>query len=325
MGYTIRRAAPADRDHVVALLAELFPGADVGARHDWIHRDNPHGSSLVWLAVDDSGEIAGCATYFPRAIVVQGSRVRAALGGDCWVRPAFRRRGIAAALHARGRREMPGEGIEVMFGTPTKANVTPLNQTGATNIGMAGRYARPMRLARVPLSRLVLQRGWGGARLEPLRGADPRVDEVWDRVQDELGIATVRDGAFYAWRFARAPARVQVPFVIVDNGRPVGACALERTDRTLRVIDLIAPRDRWGVALGAVVRHARAHHPGCDVLSLRLLEEELPVRQIWRWGCILRDRTVFNVLLPEGEARAEVYGDPSRWFVTWADTDVDRT
>ena len=327
MGYAIRRAGPEDRGHVEALLAEVFASAGPGeirARYDWLHVDNPHGRSLVWLAVDDSGEIAGCATYFRRSIVAHGRPVKAALGGDCWVRPKFRRRGIAAALHGQGRREMPDEGIEVMFGTPTHANETPLIQNGARNIGFATRFARPLRVAKVPLSGLVLSRGWGDARLASAEGVDPRIDEVWERVRHEIGIGTVRDAVFYDWRFGRAPSRLQRPFVIRRGDRPIGACALEVDGTYLRVVDLLALREHWGDAIGALVRHAKAEHPACATLSFRLVEEEAAARHVWRWGCVARNRGVFNVLLPEGEPRAEVFYDPTRWFLTWADSDVDR-
>jgi GNAT superfamily N-acetyltransferase len=327
MAYSIRRATTADRAHVEALLVELFPDdGEEGARrrYEWIHLGNPHGVSLVWLAIDDSGAVAGCATYFPRRIVVHGRVTRAVLGGDCWVRPAFRRRGIAKALHAAGRREMPEHGIEVLFGTPTKANETPLLQNGARNIGFATRFARPLRLVRVPMSELVLSCGWGGGVLEPVRGIDQRIDSIWDRVQHEIGVGTVRDGAFYDWRFARAPSGRQHAFVIVVDGEPIGACALECVDGYLRVVDLVAPRDRWGVVIGAVVDHARANHPDVGSITFRLVEEEASSRVLWRWGLLGRNKNVFNILLPEGEPRAEVYYDPRRWFLSFADTDVDR-
>ena len=324
MAYTVRRAGPADRPHVEALLAEIFPSGDVAARYEWMHVRNPHGTSLVWLAVDDSGEIAACTSYFPRQIVMRGRRALAALGGDCWVRPKFRRRGIAGALHAQGRKEMPAEGIEVMFGTPTPANLTPLQQTGAKNIGFAVRYARPLMLPRVPLVGALLSLGWDGGRLEPAARPDPRIDEVWAEVAGEISVGTVRDAAFYDWRFAGAPSGAQHPFVIVERGRAFAACALEDSGAELRVIDLIAPRARFGAALGAIVRHASANHPECRTVSVRFVEEHGRALGLWRWGFFPRGQTVFNILLPEGEPDSELFYDPASYYLSFADTDVDR-
>jgi len=324
MAYSIRRAAPEDRPHVESLLAEIFPGGDIAARYEWMHLGNPHGTSLVWLAVDESGEIAACTSYFPRQIVIRGRRALAALGGDCWVRPKFRRRGIAGALHAQGRKEMTAEGIEVMFGTPTQANLTPLQQTGAKNIGFAVRYARPLALPGIPFVGSLLSLGWGGGKVEPAARLDPRIDDVWGEVAGEISIGTVRDAAFYDWRFARAPSRALHPFVITKRGRAFAACALEHDGAELRVVDLLAPRARWSAALGAIVRHASASHSDCRTLSVRFVEEHGRTLGLWRWGYIARETTLFNILLPEGELGAELFYDPSAWYLTYADTDVDR-
>lgn len=72
---------------------------------------------------------------------------------------------------------------------------------------------------------------------------DRPVDEVWACTRAELGIATVRDATFYEWRFRRSPSQqLGAAGVVVDDGRPVGACALERVDDRLRIVDLLAAR-----------------------------------------------------------------------------------
>src|SRR4029453_11394503 len=137
-------------------------------------------------------------------------------------------------------------------------------------------------------------------------------------------LGTVRDGAFYDWRFSRSPSKQQSAFVIMEDGEPIAACALERMDKYLRVVDLLAPLARWGAALGALVRHSAEHHPEASVLTLRLIEHDGGARRLWRWGFVPRDRDVFNVLLPEGEPGARVFYEPARWLVSYADTDIDR-
>jgi GNAT superfamily N-acetyltransferase len=326
MTYTVRRALPSERPELESLLAELMPGQDVAQRIDWIHHGNPHGKAIVWFAVDNaSGKIAGCTTYFPREIVAEGKIVKAALGGDCWVRPAFRRRGIAQALHARGRAEMPDEGMEVMYGTPTKANESPLLANGAKNIGYVARFVRLLEVDRLPLSRLVLTRGWHVARLEPLGGRDPRVDDIWQRMAGEIGIGTVRDAAYYDWRYVRAPAQQQRPFLVMSWGKAVAACALEVVERSLHIVDLVAPRSAWGIVFSAVIRHAARHHPDCDTVAIRLSATEGEDRNLWRYGVISRQKVVFNILLPAGEPRASLFYDPRRWYVTMTDTDTDHS
>lgn len=323
----VRLAGPGDRPAIVAAIAELLLGIDVARRHRWLYEENPHGPALTWIARDGStGQVAGVTSFFPRRIVAQGREVTAALGGDCYVRPAFRRRGIASALHGMARRDMSRFGIEVMFGTPTPANVTPLAQHCTRDVVEVVRYARPVGAAALGLSprldfiaRRVLQPRSRGLVLDPFCERDLRVDGIWDQTRPELGIATVRDAEFYDWRFRRSPSQRQRPFVVIDRGQPIAACALERVGRRLCVIDLLAPRRAWSCALTAIAASAN----DCDTVELRLTRVEADTRGIWRRGFVARNAKVLNVMLPEGSPHESVYFDGARWFYTWCESDVD--
>ena len=125
MNFMVGLAGPEDRLAIEAAVAERLPGVDVARRHRWLYEENPHGPALTWIARDGAtGQVAGMTSFFPRCIVAQGREVTAAMGGDCYVRPAFRRRGIASALHGASRRDMSRFGIEVKFGTPTPGTST---------------------------------------------------------------------------------------------------------------------------------------------------------------------------------------------------------
>lgn len=328
MSLLVRVAGPGERSAIEAAVAELLPGIDVARRHRWLYDENPHGRALTWIARDGAtGEVAGVTSFFPRRIVAQGREVMAALGGDCYVRPAFRRRGIASALHGASRRDMPRFGIEVMFGTPTAGNVTPLAQHRTRDVVEVVRYVRPVGGAALGLSsrldfvmRRVLQPRSRGLVLDPFRERDPRVDGIWEQTRPELGIATVRDAEFYDWRFRRSPSQQQHPFVVLDRGRPIAACALGRAGRRLCVVDLLAPRRAWPNALAAIVASAN----GCDTVELRLARADADARGIWKLGFVARDAKQLNIMVPEGSPHEAVYFDGSRWFYTWSESDMDR-
>src|SRR4051812_17876686 len=95
----IVRAEERDRPTVLALLAEHTPGADVARRHEWLYESNPHGAAVTFLAFDEGGTPMGLTSLFPRRVVVKGEVRLGSIGGDGYVRPAFRRRGVATALH----------------------------------------------------------------------------------------------------------------------------------------------------------------------------------------------------------------------------------
>src|SRR3569623_2070617 len=186
MSFEVRAATGADRTEVAALLREMIPGVDVTARFEWLYTDkNPAGPALTWIA-SEGGEVAGCTSYFPFRLQLDGEPVRAALGGDGYVRPKFRRRGLGGLLHEAARREMPAHDIGCMYGAPGAMNVTPLKHGGSREVGHVARWVRPLRgaalgHAKAPFDRLV--RGILRPRfvpyLDPMSRLAPRVDEVW--------------------------------------------------------------------------------------------------------------------------------------------------
>ncbi len=335
MGYHVRLAGPGDRGEILELVGELFgrdgaSGIDVARRHTWLYEDNPHGPAVTWLAIDDdTGATAGCSSFFPRRMTLHGHSVRGALGGDCWVRPRFRRRGLGTALHRAARRDMRALGIEVMFGTPLLANRTPLREAGSRDVAHVARYVRPLGAAAFGVRARAVDRLASAllaprarARLDPIVGPDARVDEVWRAVRRDIGIGTARDAAMYAWRFVASPSRRQRAFVVVDGGSPVATCALERVGPSLRIIELVAPPGAWGAALAAICDHGR----DASVVEVRLTRSEAAAHRLWRHGFIERGGVIpLNIVLPEGDPQAELFWGDSRWYFTSLESDMDTT
>ena len=333
MPFRVRPAEEPDTDEILALLAEHLPEADPSARFDWLYVANPGGRALTWLAVDeDSGQVAGLTSFFPFRLWEGGREVLGALGGDGYVRPAFRRRGLGGMLHDASRRAMPERRIACMYGAPGPMNVTPLKKGGSREIGAVARWSRPLcarglggRLAGAPavIDRAVaaaLRPRLTGARLEPAGRADGRVDEVWAAARGDLRLAAVRDAAFYGWRFLDAPAARQPPFVIVRRGRPIAACALERLVRGVRIVDLIAVPGAWRTALRTIAAHAA--DDGAELVDIKLLAPDGRRRRLWRYGFARRESKPYLVMVPEGDDASPML-DPERWFYTGADSDLD--
>jgi GNAT superfamily N-acetyltransferase len=339
------------------LLGEMIPGVDAEARLRWLYADNPGGPALTWIAEVD-GRVAGCTSFFPFRLWLDGELVHAALGGDGFVRPAFRRGGVGSALHEASRAAMTAHGIGCMYGAPGAMNVTPLKRGGSREVGHVARWVRPIRGAAVwrPYDiRSSVQRSpretlgytaktpsqaraksavgrlplavpwappWDPSRLEPMHAGDPRVDEVWAAARTTLRLAAVRDAAFYTWRFLSAPAGREPAFVITRRGRPIGACAYELTHAgsVLRVIDLVTVPGAWHAGLRAIVRHALAH-TDASAVDLKLFAPDGRRRRMWWAGFVEREGKPFlSMIPPDGDRR---FLDPARWFYTGADSDLD--
>jgi len=248
-----------------------------------------------------------------------------------YVRPKFRRRGIGAELFRFARRDMDRFGIRVMFGTPMRPNVTALKTSGSTVPEEAVvRYARLLRAsaarlswvprpARALVDRLLAPRPRDGLRLEPVTGVDGRIDRLWAEMRGELQIATIRDAAFYAWRFVAAPSKRQRPYVVVDGAEAIAACALETVGEKLRVVDLVAPARRWRRALHAIAAAADQE----TGLEMRLATADGARRRLWTAAMFPRDGDPMSMLTPESAVGVAPLHDPARWYLTWADTDID--
>src|SRR5215831_4620648 len=104
--FLIRLAEDEDRTRITNLVAKMSPG-DVEARYDWLYQRNPHGRALTWLALDPAtGEAVGCTSVFPRRVMVDGVERAGSMGGDCFIEPVARRRGLATRLHLRSFTDM---------------------------------------------------------------------------------------------------------------------------------------------------------------------------------------------------------------------------
>jgi GNAT superfamily N-acetyltransferase len=111
--FEIRAADDDDRHHIIRLMGNVY-ARDMAGRYDWLYRSNPHGSALTWVAIERaSGEAVGCTSVFPRRVIVNGRERTGSIGGDCYVEPRVRRRGLATALHLASFAGMRAGGIEI--------------------------------------------------------------------------------------------------------------------------------------------------------------------------------------------------------------------
>ncbi len=329
MTFDVRVATEADRPDVTALIREMIPGVAADDRLAWLYQNNPAGRALTWIATEN-GEVAGCTSYFPWRLQLDGQTTVCALGGDGYVRPRFRRRGLGAILHDVARDSMTKAGIACMYGAPGQMNLTPLKHGGSREVGCVARWARPLRGAAVGVKQAPLDDLVGLAlrprfvpTIEPMQRGDTRVDEVWSAFSPTVKLAAVRDAAFYTWRFLDGPAQKEPAFVNLDGGRPIGACSLELMNegKNVRIVDVMSIPGAWHRCLSAISRHAAVTYPEAHFVDIKLFALDGRRRNMWRAGFTERDTKPFLVVIPVGGDRRFV--DPARWFYGGADSDLD--
>lgn len=327
--FAIRRAGPGDISTVLGLLREHHGAQyDILARHEWLYRRNPHGLALTFIAFDrESGDPCGLTSLFPRKLAVRGAERLASIGGDGFVRPRFRRRGIATALHRQSLRKMGEAGVELMYGPPEPHNLAALLRAGSAIVCQLRRFVRPLDFSRLASwgSALSPLRGWLRPRRSPLRlramtnGDTKLVDGVWDRTVRDLVVAPIRDRDYYAWRFVDCPSGKQRAYLVLDGGEVVGICALERNGHHTVILDIVAPRNSYAAMVEAICSFCRD-----DAAIETRLNERGPIASLlWQYGFVPRDRKPFQVLMSEEHPRVDELFRPQAWYYTTGDGDVE--
>lgn len=230
MSWYIRKMKTEESAAFIAFLSAWVKDVPVAERYRWLYQGNPHGKAQIWLAVDDkTEEIVACKACFPKRMRLNGKVLLGCVGGDMYVDPQWRRKGIAAALHLRTKMEMKDLGISLQYGFPLPENFGADLKTGARHPGnffSAGLHlsSQPL-LRKVKLGRLIpqkLQRVLDLAMvrvlgLVPTRATEKRCiirqitsfDHTFEAVEEEISssfsICCVHDMSYLQWRFFENP------------------------------------------------------------------------------------------------------------------------
>ncbi|MFL6277361.1 MAG: GNAT family N-acetyltransferase [Blastocatellia bacterium] len=339
--FVIRQATADDRGHIIRLMANVYSG-DVAARYDWLYRDNPHGSALTWLAIEnDSGEAVGCTSIFPRRVRVAERERLGSIGGDCYIEPRVRRRGLATQLHVASFAGMREAGIEFMYGPPTPNNLGALVKAGSHLVTSYRRWVRPLTshgvyqaaFSRVPTKLGARLAGLPILMLDQLTKSDAHgftVSEVFD-FGDEFDalfataaathpVACVRDRAYLAWRYRSGR---QTALAVRRAGELVGFFTIEKSGNEAAIMDIFSPNDPRLIdaLLRLLIEYATQW--GCARLELCMTEGGAVARRLLRHGFIARDERGFQVAVADRDAQAALLRAPSSWHLTEADQDLE--
>ena len=298
--YTLRAYAPGDEAAIQRAFAEVFGPGRALEEWRWKFLSPPRGSRIV-LAFDAAGELVCQYAAITVDVAWSGLPLRAAQIVDVFSR---RRR----ALGPRGGPFLrtleaflegcaaPG-GVGFVYGFPSARH----QRAGA----VAGRYFEPAALERLSRA-LVSSAGsvsaasggrWSGARTWISEGFDAHAtDRLWLRSRGRYPFATVRDAAWFLWRYERRPGVHYLQLGVRRAGEPRawGVLALSGGSAapggaTARWVDLLwdgeNPLDLVDLS-AAIAQRADAH--GAEVVEL------------WLRG----DPTARAVLLDQGFASA---------------------
>lgn len=350
--FEIRRADVADRRHIVRLLANMGIESSA-ARYQWLYRSNPHGRAMTWLALERvSAQVVACKSLFPRAALVDGQQRRGSIGGDCYVEPRARRRGLATLLHRTSFDQMGQLGVDFLCGgLPNPDNLAALLKAGSHQIATFDRWIFPLSVRTIYLSpalrgrvaaklrsrarslatdlpgilwrRLVnLQRDREAVTLAPIDGFGPDFDRLFSTFAAAQRTVFIRDREYLAWRYLAAPHGVQKPIALRrGDGALVGFAAVEISDARMSIIDLLAAPGWTGAGLAALLGEAK--RSGCGVVDLCCCSGSPLVAELGSFGFVKTPNCPFHIAVSEKDAQCDTLRDPLGWHFTMADNDSD--
>jgi hypothetical protein len=352
--YLVRRANTGDRDQLIRLISMMDYVTDASARYQWLYVSNPHGPAQSWIAVERrSGRAVACTSFFPRKLIVDGLLRLGAVGGDAFVEPHARCRGLAKALHRASFASFAEGGVEFMFGAPYENNLQALVKAGSNLIGKVESRTRLLSLPRLhrfpayyrsasrqlgkPLTKfltdlpdILRQSSTTKNRAAPVTlSSIERFDSDFERIFEECAakyrIVGLRDACYLNWRYLAAPRRLQVPFAARSFGKLIGMVALEIFRDRAEIIDLIAlpePEFIDGVLEAAI---AKAREQRCCLESTTVVCGSPFSRYLHSRGFRPTESLGFQVAVPAVHPQRKVLIDPTAWHFTLADSDMDVT
>lgn len=300
----LRTATPADRDAIVALLAEEAaaahdpvtghaPPVPDPAAYDWLYWSNPYGEPhvVVW---EDGDRVVAHGGLYPGRGVVEGRVVRIGRIAHVVTARGYRGRGLYGSLVRRLREEAVGD-LDLVIALPTPAAVPGLEGAGVMRRDRAQRWFRPigedfadLRGVPRPLASTLTRVAFGPPPEpggEAVGGVPEDVDDL-ARADAVDGVLADRD--WWRWRFTDHPVhRYDLVRTTGDGGRTTALVATRPTGqpgaRFLQVLHWQAEdAHAAAAALGTALQAAT------DCVAATLLATDGSETAEWARRCGLR-------------------------------------
>jgi len=350
----IKRYEPGDRQELLAFRSAMYGGSS--GRSDeryvhWLYEDPTYASSgytPLWV-YKKNGRVGGQQGAIRVALKI-GREYRDALWTiDLMVTPPLRLRGVGAVLNEVAYREVGlSLGVEV-----SEAARKAFLRAGWIDTGTVPLYVRPLNTSEFLGNRWRSTRGrivgsganialraaellgWtgtalAGLRMEEVRAFDERIDQLWERVAPAYPVISRRDCRYLNWRFVRYPEPGRYRILLFHEGRTLVGYAVVRQGQhhglpAGHIVDfLCGPHWAYSILARCITFFRRQgmqvvscvhHNP--SLLARAAFTAHGFARRDSGWPLMLRARD----LSPEALA---LVSDQSNWFVTGADSDLDR-
>jgi GNAT superfamily N-acetyltransferase len=214
-GLTFRRATDDDLPVVVEVCGRALAWNGDGTDAElflWKHRDNPFGTSPIWLAERPEGVVGVRAMMRWELCDPGGRRHPVVRAVDTATLPAHQGRGIFTRLTRAAVDDLTGEVVSAVFNTPNDRSLPGYLKLGWELIGrvpVGARPRRPAALLAMARSRVAAER-WGVPTrigLDPVEALadDEAVEVALGRCPRPRGWSTPLTVEYLRWRTGFAP------------------------------------------------------------------------------------------------------------------------
>ncbi len=310
--------------------------------------DNPAGPGAVFLleaqAADGSSRVVGCAGVGRRMLQAGSSRRRGFLLVDFAVDPEHRSLMPALRLQRAARAWIETQG-GIAYSFPNPPAIGVFRRLRYREITVF-RHVRVLRYERyvarvVPLravARLLgaaldaaggtvaafSRGGPKGYRLEWLREADARFDQLWEETRGLHAVVGDRDARFLRWRFGSASGTgAELAALLHEESGCVRAYAavVSKEPGVVRIDDFLAiTPDDLALLWRRLMPELRGR--GFSSAAAQYSGPRQMTHTLTRSGFVVRDGSPVVVgVFPASEDGADLLSDPSGWHLTHADRD----
>ena len=144
MEYEVRNFQAEDTGSVLDLMQLGLGGGPSGTRDEifwrWKHYDNPFGRSIVLVATNGTGHIAGLRTFMQWHFRAGNRVVKAVRAVDTVTHPEHRRFGVFTTLTTKAVQQAKNSGVDVIFNTPNNSVLPGYLKLGWSHVS----FVRPL-------------------------------------------------------------------------------------------------------------------------------------------------------------------------------------
>ncbi|KHF39598.1 GNAT family N-acetyltransferase [Halalkalibacter okhensis] len=341
----IRNYKSNDEKGINELFKEVFGKERSEKEWHWKFRKNPINKEIISV-YEDNNKICGHVSVMPVKVQVGTEEKLFGMRADAMISPSSRGKGIYKDIVHHVVKSSKEEDVDFLYGFPApKAKELFQKYTGAKELCYVPRLIyvnNPVKLAMTKLpasiNKLPLVQSVGNVlrrrkallkespNLVPIKQADDRFDDLWERAKGQYPIMLKRDRAYVNWRYFENPTNKYSIIGYVDGGILKGYAVTAIQEKQINgvhlnlgyVVDIFAVDENevWLKLIETSLRNLS----NSDMISTWALKHTRLYSQLKGCGFIHKDSPMpfVGVSLQEGNNKAN---EIENWFITPGDVD----